>query len=363
MFKKKEYIFEEEIKIPKYGDKISKKLNVFYNPKMKINRDISLLVINSYFEKQISFCDPMSASGIREIRFLKKIPNKFKKLVVGDISKTAIKDMKKNFMLNKISTKNIEFVNENAINTISKYYYDFIEVDPFGSPVPFLDIACQRIKHGGILSVTATDTAALCGTYPKTCFRRYGIKVEKTFYYEELGLRNLIAYCQRQAAKYEKVVTPILSFSNEHFYKIFFKVEESRTKSLEIIKELKYIEYNRKTQENKIIKVETEKAFGKTYVGKLNDNEFLKSLNINLIKENKEVSKLISKLLEELEIFGHINTNKLQKENKFSSKISFEQLFEELKKKKYTVSRVHNNVYGIKTNAPTKEIIKIMKKY
>ena len=102
LFKKKEYITEENIKIPIYGKKISKELKVFYNPEMKLNRDISLLVINSYFQKPIKFCDPMVATGIREIRLLKSISNKFSKIALGDISKTAIKNCKRNLKKNKI---------------------------------------------------------------------------------------------------------------------------------------------------------------------------------------------------------------------------------------------------------------------
>lgn len=357
-------VTEEGVKIKSYGDKISKKLNVFYNPKMKINRDISLLVIDSYFtEKKIVYCDPMAASGIRQLRFLKTIPNKFSKLVTGDISKTAISNIKKNFLLNFMFTRKLEFSHENAINTISKQFYDFIEIDPFGTPVPFLDVSCQRIKHNGILSVTATDTAALCGTYPKTCLRRYGIKVEKPLWHEEIGLRNLIAYCIIQGAKYEKKLTPIVSFTNEHFYKIFFKVEEGRRDAYDEVKKLSYISIDRKSQEIKVDKYESKNSLGKTYIGKLNDKKFLKSLNLNLIKDNREVGKLINKLIDELDCIGHFNTDKLQKEFKFSSNIRRETLFEELRKKKYKVSIPHNSRKGIKTNASSKVIVNIMKKY
>jgi tRNA G26 N,N-dimethylase Trm1 len=68
------FFIEENVTLKTYGSKISKKLEVFYNPKMKLNRDISHLVLYSYFKdfkKKINFCDPMCASGIREIRFLK----------------------------------------------------------------------------------------------------------------------------------------------------------------------------------------------------------------------------------------------------------------------------------------------------
>ncbi|MFW6286109.1 MAG: hypothetical protein ACOC16_03230 [Nanoarchaeota archaeon] len=359
----KTQIYEENIFISKYKGKISKNLKVFYNPLMKLNRDISLLVIQSYFNKPIHFCDPMAASGIRELRFLKTIPQKFNKITLGDISKQAIKNIKKNFKKNKISTKKLNIIHDNAINTINKNYYDFIEIDPFGSPVPFLDIATQKIKHNGILSITATDTAALCGTYPKTTLRKYNIKVEKTLFFEELGLRNLIAYCQIQASKYNKSITPLLSYSSGHYYKIFFKVEESKNKSLENIKKLKYINWNKKTQETVIEEFENKNSLGKTYIGSLNDKIFLEQIKkqIYLIKDNNNIIKLLNSLYDEINIVGYYNPHKFQKEYKFATNIKFNQIITKLQKKKYQVSKPHNNRLGIKTNCPYKDFIKILK--
>lgn len=370
------FIFEEGIKIPKYQNKtkknidfsknhpeVSKDLEVFYNPVMKTNRDISLLVIKSHFDKKIKFCDPMVASGIREIRFLKTIPEMFDKLTLGDISQRAIDNVKSNFELNDLNTDKLELMRENAINTTSSGYFDFIEIDPFGSPVPFLDIACQRIKHKGILSVTATDTAALCGTYPKTGLRRYGIKMEKPLWHEEFGLRNLIAYCQRQAAKYDKYAKVLLSYSDTHYFKIFFVIEESRGKATQVIKDLSYIEIDKKTQEISLNKYETENTLGKTYIGSLNDKEFLEKVisNMELIENKKKIDKLLNKLNDEIDVVGHYNPHKLEKSFKYSSDIRFDDLVEKLKEKGYRASRPHNNRLGIKTDAPAEVIIDIMK--
>ncbi|MCA9496166.1 MAG: hypothetical protein KC589_04445 [Nanoarchaeota archaeon] len=358
-------IIEENISIKTYGNKISKELTVFYNPQMKLNRDISLLVLKTYFNnfKAIKFCDPMAASGIRELRFLKTIPEIFETITMGDISKTAIKNIKKNAKTNKISLKKIKLETQNAINTIAQNYYHAIELDPFGSPLPYIDISCQRIKHEGILSITATDTATLCGTYPKKTLRKYGIKIIKTFCFEELGLRNLIAYCQRQGAKYDKNLTPILSYSQDHYYKIFFKVEDGRKTSLETIKKLKYINYNIKTQDINIEELETKDSLGKTYIGPLNNKDFIKEIKtkINLISENKKVTKLLEKLENEIDELGYYNPHKLQKEFKIGSEAKFETIENKLKKNGFKVSRPHNNRLGIKTNAKAKDIIKILK--
>lgn len=37
--------------------------------------------------------------------------------------------------------------------------YDAVDLDPYGSPVQFLDSAVQTVSEGGLLLVTATDMA------------------------------------------------------------------------------------------------------------------------------------------------------------------------------------------------------------
>jgi len=360
-------ITEEGIQIKSYGDKITKELDVFYNPVMKINRDISLLVIKSYFtttnKKQIKFCDPMSASGIRELRFVKSIPEIFEKITMGDISTSAIENIKKNFKDNNLPLDKIELNRDDAINTISKQFYDFIEIDPFGSPVAYIDVAIQRMKHNGILSVTATDTAALCGTYPKKTLRRYGMKVKKTLWYEEVGLRNLIAHCQVQAGKYDKILIPEISFSYEHFYKVFFRVEDSRSKATKAITDLKYLKWDKKTQETTVCNFGNIETFGKTYIGELNNKNLLKVMieNLNLIEETKKIEKLLNNLSEEVNVLGHFNIHKIEKEYGFSTNMKFDVLIEKLKEKGFEASRPHCSRLCVKTNAKVDDIIELLK--
>jgi tRNA G26 N,N-dimethylase Trm1 len=158
----------------------------------------------------------------------------------------------------------------------------------------------------------------------------------------------------------------MLSMESDHFYKIFFRVEESRTQSLELVKKHRYYKWDKKTQEFELSEFEKDKSyFGKTYVGDLHNKNLIEKMisNLDLIKENKKVTKLLETLHSELNTFCYYNIHKLEKEFKFSSKIRYEQLFEELKAKKFKVSRAHGNVIGIKTNSGHKELIKIMKLY
>lgn len=41
--------------------------------------------------------------------------------------------------------------------------WDFVDVDPFGSCMPFLDAAIGAVRDHGVLAAAATDLAVLCG--------------------------------------------------------------------------------------------------------------------------------------------------------------------------------------------------------
>ena len=51
--------------------------------------------------------------------------------------------------------------------------YNVIDVDPYGSPTRFLDSAVRALKNGGLIALTATDMAVLCGVKALVCTRKY----------------------------------------------------------------------------------------------------------------------------------------------------------------------------------------------
>src|SRR3989344_1828087 len=138
---------------------VSKGMEVFYNPVMGINRDISVLLLNSVDKKNMQIADPLAASGIRSIRFLKELnKNKIRKIYINDFDKDAVKSIKENLSLNKIKYKNNEKItieNDDAnLFLLNSTGFDYIDLDPFGTPNAFLDAACKRLARDGILAVT-----------------------------------------------------------------------------------------------------------------------------------------------------------------------------------------------------------------
>lgn len=53
-------------------------------------------------------------------------------------------------------------------------HFDVIDLDPYGSAMPFLESSLGVLKNGGLLAVNFTDMAVLCGQKHHVCSYRYG---------------------------------------------------------------------------------------------------------------------------------------------------------------------------------------------
>ena len=102
-----------------------------------------------------------------------------KKVIANDIMPAANKLMKDNFELNKLSPEKYDLSQQDANVLMREAFinyggFDIIDLDPYGSVVPFLDAAICAVKEGGMLCITCTDTRVLCGPDLSKCFYFYG---------------------------------------------------------------------------------------------------------------------------------------------------------------------------------------------
>ena len=67
---------------------LTKDAAIFYNPVMKLNRDVTLCLLDtSALQPPIRIADILAGSGIRSIRILKEFPrDKIELLLINDIS-------------------------------------------------------------------------------------------------------------------------------------------------------------------------------------------------------------------------------------------------------------------------------------
>ncbi len=197
------------------------KTPVFYNPTMEFNRDVSVAVLRAAKRKNIRVLDGLAASGIRGIRFALEVGEI--DLTMNDWNQNAQNLMKKNCEINGL---NAEITGKNLNVLLNERSFDYIDIDPFGSPAQFLDSATRALRNNGILAITATDTAVLCGVYPKVCRRRYMAEPEHNWCMHETGLRILIAHAVRMAARNDVGLKPILSYSADHYFRVYLTAKK-----------------------------------------------------------------------------------------------------------------------------------------
>jgi len=342
-----------------YQGKISKELPVFYNPVMKLNRDITILLLKQF--KPIKLCDPLAGTGIRAIRFAKEL--KYKSIVANDNSKGAVTLIRKNMKHNKVK---FEVKNKDAsIMLLESKGFDFIDLDVFGSPNFVLDASVKRISRNGILAVTATDTACLSGTFPKTCLRKYWAIPLRNEIMHEIGLRILIRKIQLIAAQYDKALMPIFSYAKEHYMRVFFKCIKGKQKVDTILK--------RHGMFNEAGPLWLGNLWDKALVNKMykdtNEKILLRKINslvYKVKKNNREITNFINnekflKIIKneaKIPVVGFFDIHKLAKKYKFKSIPKKELLIKKIKEK-YKASETHFSPQGIKSDIPEKELLKI----
>ncbi|MFQ6065552.1 MAG: tRNA (guanine(10)-N(2))-dimethyltransferase [Candidatus Bathyarchaeia archaeon] len=203
------------------------KAPVFYNPVMELNRDLAVLALQAYqkiVDRGVSVCEPLSGCGIRGIRLAREVKG-VGRVVLNDINDKAAGLARFNVQRNNLGSS-ISVVNEDANLLLSRYAaprrrFDYIDVDPFGSPVPYMDSAIRALRNDGLIALTATDLAPLCGVHPRACLRKYGGRPLRTEYCHELAIRLLAGCLAMTAAKHDIGVEVVFSHSTDHYIRLY----------------------------------------------------------------------------------------------------------------------------------------------
>jgi tRNA (guanine26-N2/guanine27-N2)-dimethyltransferase len=177
----------------------------------------------------------MAGSGVRALRYEKEASHH---VFANDINPLATRLISSNAEKNNVD---IPVMNKD-INLIDGKY-DVVDVDPFGSPVRYLHSIMRLFKKNGYLFVTATDTAALCGSFKNACIRKYGALPLKTSYCHEVGLRILIGYIVRCAASWNYGVSPLMSFYKDHYMRVHTHMYRGKRRADESMKNMGYINH------------------------------------------------------------------------------------------------------------------------
>ncbi|XP_034852382.1 tRNA (guanine(26)-N(2))-dimethyltransferase isoform X2 [Mirounga leonina] len=184
-------------------------------------------------EEGLRVLEGLAASGLRSIRFAREVPG-LHSVVANDASARAVDLMCRNVQLNGVA----HLVHPRQADARMLMYqhqkaserFDVIDLDPYGSPAPFLDAAVQAVSEGGLLCVTCTDMAVLAGNSGETCYSKYGAMALKSRACHEMALRIVLHSLDLRANCYQRFVVPLLSVSADFYVRVFVRVFTGQAK-------------------------------------------------------------------------------------------------------------------------------------
>ena len=219
---------------------------VFFNPAASVNRDFTVAVTSA--AGGTAFCDSMAGVGARGLRVAHEAEG-VERVVMVDFNRQALALARRGAVLNRVKGKCGFADGETSSYLHSRYgsegRFDFVDVDPFGSPVRQLPAALCATSDGGVLSVTATDTAVLCGVYPKVSKRRYGATPLNNHFSHETGARILLGAVARLGASLDIGIEGVASHTTRHYVRVFARVLSGASKADQAMGNLGYVSWCR----------------------------------------------------------------------------------------------------------------------
>lgn len=348
-------------------EKVPPREIAFFNPRAKLSRDLSIVAYSAFlknFEGPRLFLDGMSGLGARGLRVANEI--KDIQVFVNDVNPKALELSQRSAGLNCL--KNYQ-ISENEICAFLGAFSSkgnrgtIVDIDPFGSPAKYIECGLRATVHGGLLSVSATDLQVLHGLFNDACKKKYhGIPI-KTTYSNEIAIRLILGMIAAVAARLELEATPIFVETNQHYYRVYMKIQHKPdTRNL-----IGFIQHCRRcgnrfstiesTQHCKLCKSELQTA-GPLWVGALFEKEFVSTMLSEIPKYtiDKKCEKTIQKAILESEMPACYYTLDEIAEALKTSPLSLQKIIERLNQNGFASSPTSLNPTGFRTNCPIDKI-------
>ena len=358
----------------------------FFNPNAKWNRDISMLVYKVYTSssKNKTLADSICGVGARGLRASVEVPQ-IETIYFNDLNPIAIEFAKESAKLNQVQDKCIFKTNEvcKFLNFEEREIrrFDIVDLDPFGSPSPYVDCVLRSVSNGGLISITATDTAVLCGVYPSVCYRKYYGFPIRTEYSNEIGVRLLVSFIALNATRFDLSVVPYFCHSNLHYLRVYLKIIFSSSLANTVSSKIGFIKHCQKCKSRRVAKIREQNLVcdlcgtkcimaGPLWIDSIFDSDFVNSM-LNELKnsenstsprnDHNRLLKMMQICTSELPIPAYFETDSIASSAKKSS-ISLDKVISTLASNGFQSSKTTMNEKGFKTNASPKEIIELLYK-
>ncbi len=304
----------------------------FFNREMQTSRDFSVAILKK--AKKGNALDSMAGTGIRGLRIASEAGWN---VVLNDINKRNVEIIQKNAKENNIS---VEVWNKNFFSAVSERKWDYIDIDPYGSPSGFIEAAILNLKNNGIIGITMTDTANLEGKSLRKGFRIYGGMSQRGIYSKELATRIFLGYILKRSASLGYGGFPLLVIREKHYIRAFVRFRKGSKVSDKSVADIKKTELGG----NEI---------GPLYMGVLYDKETISSLDRRVLSTNS--IKLLERFSNEDMMFLFFTNSRGNEE------LSIDNITNKLQENGFKAGRTNFYEKGIKTDAAENDYINIIK--
>jgi tRNA (guanine26-N2/guanine27-N2)-dimethyltransferase len=261
----------------------TKREPVFFNLAAELNRDISIVAYDSFLSNSsfgyngkrhsskinrdnVVMADSLCGTGARGLRVAVE-SQEVNQVYFNDVNPLAIDVARKSSAINHIEDKChfsvskackflLDGTNQRHPSSPDTFgeekigrpgrtgeKFTIVDLDPFGSPAAYVDCVIRSVEEGGLVSITATDTAVLRGKYPEVCLRKYyGLPLNNS-YSNELALRLLLSLVALTSSRLGIYICPLFAHTNLHYLRVYVKVIESSKLANSVFENIGYVQH------------------------------------------------------------------------------------------------------------------------
>ena len=326
---------------------------MFYNPAMAADRDLGVAFARA---RTVPTSAPRTgwemtaATGVRGLRLLHEA------------------DVFGNFLFTEANPEAFGVLSENArrfpgavaVGTDAhpvppEAPFDYVDLDPYGSPASFVRTALSSVRPHGVVAVTATDMMVLAGAQPAACRRRYGARPVRGRLGPEGGLRILLAYLAREAASMNRSIRPLLAYARDHHVRVYAEVLEGSP-------DPPVGEVDPSSWEGPFLGEPG--PFGPLWLGPLFDAETVTRLEVPTTAARPEtVAQFLTRVKDEVAVDRpfYYEPNRLAARLRLAEPPSLRDIAQVLRSAGFRVARTHARPEAFRTDAPRAEVERLLR--
>ena len=285
-----------------------------------------------------------AATGVRGLRLLNE-SGAFDSFTFSEANPEAFRVLRENVA----RVPGARAVEGDARSPPSDGPFDYVDIDPYGTPVPFVPAALASVRPGGVLAATATDMMVLAGVQPGASEQRYGARPVRGRLAPEGGLRILLAYLARAARTRSLRVRPLLSYARDHYVRAYLEVRSDEGGGpADPIAPIDPARWDGPPIGNR-------GPYGPLWIGPLFDAGLVEALAVPTgAARPAELEQFFERLRDEARVDRpfYYESNRLAADLRLSRPPSVAEILATLRARGYGAARTHARPEGVRTDAP-----------